>query len=263
MRLVRPSYEIKWHMPSKAAMELLEWAGRKCYKSEDKIGEGTAEEFLRRLLRRNPPHESIIEHVSASVCFTVDRGVSHELVRHRLAAYSQESTRYCNYKGGVTFVIPPWTGWVPRQDLDSHAVIQDFDAVNAPPDDQWLYAMAVAEQSYLRLLAGSWTPQQARDVLPNSLKTEVVATYNMRVWRHIFAMRVAEACHPQMREVMVPLLEDFKKELPALFENVVPYSDAAKARLAQLPLRVIIDHLLGREGAVEELAKCVFREHGG
>jgi thymidylate synthase (FAD) len=157
----------------------------------------------------------VIEHWAISVKFVIDRGVSHELVRHRIASFSQESTRYCNYKkkgGQVTFVIPPWVNLQPGEYQDEF----QLDGIcNA--DHLWAMAMLDSEYRYLQLLDKGWQPQQARSVLPNSLKTEIVVTANPREWRHIFKLRCDKAAHPQMREVMVPLRNTFQGTLPELF----------------------------------------------
>jgi thymidylate synthase (FAD) len=171
-------------------------------------------------------HESVIEHEFLSVRFVVDRGVSHEIVRHRLVSYSQESTRYCNYQGGVTFVIPTWFAF-----QDTYGCAGEWDTtdilahwkvyLHGSPLDKWLLAMARAEDSYLDLLRSGQSPQQARSVLPNSLKTEIVCTANLREWRHILWLRASMAAHPQMREVMVPLLAELKSRIPVVFDDIV------------------------------------------
>jgi thymidylate synthase (FAD) len=189
------------------------------------------EEFVSRILKRG--HESVIEHASATVRFVVDRGVSHEMVRHRLAAFSQESTRYVNYgkRGGCQFIIPPWVNLDPGEyDLDT-----DYEMLNINPPDcdspdwlanqpddvsDWLFAVAHAEMFYHALLGGGWTPQQARTVLPNSTKTEVVMTANLREWRHVLKLRTSKVAHPQMREVMIPLLAEFKARIPVVFDDI-------------------------------------------
>lgn len=157
-------------------------------------------------------HESVLEHVSFSVRFTTDRGVSHEIVRHRIASFSQESTRYCNYSsdkfgGDVTFIIPTFFE-------ESH--LKDGDKKY----EKWVEEMMSIEKTYLNLLKDGATPQEARTVLPNSLKTEIVVTMNLREWRHFFKLRTAPAAHPQMRELVCPLLSEMKELLPAVFEDI-------------------------------------------
>jgi len=210
MRLIKPYYTIL-KIPSN--IDILEHIGRTCYKSEDKIGVGTAEKFVKMIFNRG--HWSVLEHLSATVRFICDRGVSHELVRHRIASYSQESTRYCNYKGGVTFIIPPWvdleTGDYPQ--ILEHAKPKSKDGI-------WFNSMKIAEVFYSSLIEKGWSPQQARSVLPNSLKTEIVVTANLREWMHIFEQRTSKAAHPQMRELMVPLLADFRESIPVIFNEI-------------------------------------------
>lgn len=221
MLLVKPSHEILFITPK--PLEIIEAAGRTCYKSENKITEGSAEKFVKMIIKRG--HHSVIEHAHMSVRFICDRGVTHEIVRHRLAAYSQESTRYCNYKGGVTFVIPPWIN-LPEGELSID------DAINTPvilikclneisTRGCWLQAMDYAQSYYKLLLTEGWSPQQARSVLPNSLKTEIVMTANLREWMHVFNLRTSKAAHPQMRELMIPLLEEMKTLVPIIFDDIL------------------------------------------
>ena len=183
----------------------IESAGRTCYKSEGFITKESQEKFAKLLLASG--HLSVIEHASATVRIICDRGVSHELVRHRLCAFSQESTRYCNYSkdkfgNELTFIKPCFWN---RGDAGY---------------DHWVRAMSQAERTYLTLLAGGASPQQARSVLPNSLKTEIVVTANLREWRHIFTMRCDKPAHPQMREIMLPLLGKMRKEVPVIFDDL-------------------------------------------
>ena len=203
MRIIKPSFEIL------AATDLLEQvievAGRTCYKSEGKICEGSADAFVSKI--RSINHESVLEHGAITVRFVIDRGVSHELVRHRLASFSQESTRYCNYSkdkfdSELTFIEPCFWG------IDSDLMMQ------------WEDACKDAERAYLSMLKSDAKPQEARSVLPNSLKTEVVMTTNPREWRHVFKLRCAEAAHPQMREVMIPCRDEFAARWPALFADL-------------------------------------------
>ena len=187
MRIVKPEIQILSGISYGEMLEKLERIGRVCYKSEGNIKEGSAEKFLKNIIARG--HESVIEHESISVKVICDRGVSHEIVRHRIASYSQESTRYCNYSLGkhgreITFIKPLY--------LAEDTAGYDF----------WKDSCAVAESTYFDMLEFGCSPQEARAVLPNSLKTEVVMTANLREWRHFFRLRTAQAAHPQMREVM-------------------------------------------------------------
>lgn len=204
MRIIKPSYEIL-SLPSRETLRILELAGRTCYKSEDKITPETAEPFIARIVASG--HESVIEHASATVRFVCDRGVTHEMVRHRLASYSQESTRYANYAkdrfGSEITVIRPC-----------------FWKEGSPEYAAWLSAMEAAERAYLALIQAGAKPQEARSVLPNSLKTEIVMTANMREWRHVFRLRCDTPAHPQIREVMLPLLGEFHERLPVLFADL-------------------------------------------
>ncbi len=207
-------------------LKRIELAGRTCYKSEDRITEDSALKFVKAILTRN--HESVIEHESISVRFICDRGVSHEIVRHRLASYSQESTRYVNYeKKGVAVVIPPWINLMPtsfdtRENLEKCIVaLSTIDKAAAT----WLLAMKCAEESYLQTMEFGWKPEQARSILPNSLKTEIVTTMNLRSWRHFFELRTARAAHPQMREIAVPLLEEFQRRIPIIFDGITPFKE--------------------------------------
>lgn len=203
MRVIGPGFEIITPIDREACYRHIELCGRVCYKSEGNIDEGSAERLIRSMLARG--HESPIEHYSVSVRIICDRGVSHEWVRHRVASYSQESTRYCNYSkdkfgGEITFIKPA--------KLDE----------GTPEYNAWAKAMENAERSYFELLSMGVAPETARSVLPNSLKTEFICTMNLREWRHFFSLRTAPAAHPDMRAVAVPLFEEFKRLLPVFFE---------------------------------------------
>ncbi len=205
MKIVSPDFEVLSLVDGQAILHDIERCGRVCYKSEDKITETSAQAFVGNIIKRG--HEAVLEHASVTVKFTVDRGVSHEIVRHRLAAYCQESTRYCNYsKDGfgrqVTFIQPHFLdrgtrGW-----------------------ELWVLACEQAEKAYFDLLNWGCSPQEARAVLPNSLKTEVVMTANLREWRHFFKLRTAPAAHPQMREVTIPLLRRMQELIPVVFDDI-------------------------------------------
>uniref|UniRef100_A0A6M3JLG7 Putative thymidylate synthase n=1 Tax=viral metagenome TaxID=1070528 RepID=A0A6M3JLG7_9ZZZZ len=219
MQLIKPRFKIMSIMSGNKSLILIEEAGRTCYKSEDKITENSAPKFVTNILRRG--HESVIEHSAMTVRFVVDRGVTHELVRHRLCAFSQESTRYCNYKGGVTFVIPPWLPLIAgcyENMADYQTQTNQYGSCEYG-EDIWFNQMLSAETEYIRLLTIGWSPQQARSVLPNSLKTEIVVTTNFREWRHIFSLRCSEAAHTQMREIVLPLRNKVRTMVPIIFDS--------------------------------------------
>lgn len=189
----------------KLVMKRIEEIGRVCYKSEDKITEDSYKKFISNLIKRG--HESVLEHGSITVKFICDRGVSHEIVRHRLASYSQESTRYCNYSGDqfgneITVIKPA------------------FFEMGSANYNAWYDACRSAEDAYFSLLNNGASPQEARSVLPNSLKTEVVMTANIREWRHFFRLRCSPAAHPQMREVARKAFVKFYRAMPELFQDI-------------------------------------------
>ena len=209
MQAIKAYTQIYNDFDGQKILEKIEKVARTCYKSEGKIQEGSAAKMVASLIKSG--HEAMLEHVSVTVKFVVDRGISHELVRHRLASFAQESTRYCNYSkddfsSEITFIIPEYldyksAGW-----------------------NTWKETMKACEDSYFKLLDIGLTAQEARAVLPNSLKTEVVMTANLREWRHFFKLRALGTTgkpHPQMLEVTVPLLEDFKQMIPVVFDDLV------------------------------------------
>lgn len=201
MEIVKPDHEFVDEIDGNAILRKIERCGRVAYKSEDKITPISAIKFVRGIMIKG--HHSVIEHVNITVKFICDRGISHELVRHRLCAFTQESTRYCNYKTkGIKFISP-------------------FSSINSIKGDSfWVEAMRISNQCYDSMIDAGVSPQIARSVLPNSLKTEIVVTANLREWRHILELRTAESAHPQMRELMIPLLEDFKKLIPVIFDDI-------------------------------------------
>ena len=217
MKIIDASYKIE-KLPSREDMKLIEAAGRVCYKSEEKITDTSFVDFIESIVRRG--HESVLEHSMLTVRFICDRGVSHELVRHRLASFSQESTRYCNYgSDGVTFIQPCFLKKQSYFAELSELVGDDENAYWA--HDAWYSAVKIAEERYLRMInVHGCSPQEARSVLPNSTKTEVVMTANLREWRHILKLRTSKAAHPQMRELMCPLLEDLKAGIPVIFDDI-------------------------------------------
>ncbi len=205
MRIIEPAFEILDSINGQEVLKKIEAVGRVCYKSEDRITKSSAVDFVTRLIKSG--HESVIEHEKISVKIICDRGVSHEIVRHRLASYSQESTRYCNYHkdkfGSELTMIRPF-----------------FWSENTEQYHEWINAMQIIENTYNTLICMGAKAEEARCVLPNCLKTEIVVTMNLREWRHFFKLRTAERAHPQMREIAVPLLQEMKTRIPVIFDDI-------------------------------------------
>lgn len=205
MRVIEPYFEILEELDGKKMLQKIEKIGRVCYKSEDRITEDSAEKFVGNILKRG--HESVIEHEKISVKMVCDRGVTHEIVRHRVASYSQESTRYCNYQkdkfgNELTFIKPVF--W--KEDSQEYAL--------------WKASMQQIEDQYMKLIDMGASAQEARSILPNSLKTEIVVTMNLREWRHFFRLRTASGAHPQMREIASMVLEEFRRQIPIVFDEL-------------------------------------------
>lgn len=204
MRVITPSFEVYNGVWPRIFMDIEEY-GRTAYKSEANCTVLGAKKFIKKIIKRG--HESVLEHVIITARVICDRGVSHEIVRHRIAAYTQESTRFCDYTKdrfgkGVTFIEPCfWKNSCLKRSI-------------------WKTMMWLDEKAYklLRWLGAS--PQEARSILPNSLKTEIVITYNLREWRHFFKLRTAKDAHPQMLEIARPLLDYFKSHIPVIFEDI-------------------------------------------
>ena len=205
MRIIEPNVEILSDINSDIISKNLELYGRVCYKSEDKITKDSANKFIQMLIKNG--HESVLEHEKVTVKFICDRGVSHEIVRHRIASYSQESTRYCNYNkekfGNELTLIRPCF-WDEEQ--EQYKI--------------WKDTMQKIEDSYNSLILLGTSPEEARSILPNSLKTEIVVTMNMREMRHFLKLRTSHRAHPQMREVACKLLRILKEKLPIICVDI-------------------------------------------
>lgn len=208
MKVVKAGYEFITPIDGKTILERIEQIARVCYKSESKAKEGSAEKMVAALIKNG--HEAMLEHCSFTVKFIVDRGISHEIVRHRVASYAQESTRYCNYA---------------KDDFNSEITVIEplYLERGTTAYKAWENACKTAEKAYFDMLDFGCTPQEARAVLPHSLKTEICVTMNLREWRHFFKLRAANEtgkAHPQMLEVAVPLLEELKKKIPVVFDDI-------------------------------------------
>ncbi len=205
VKIIKPSFEILTPINGKDILKLIEVAGRTCYKSNDLITEDSAKNFVEKIAKRG--HESVLEHFNITVRFICNRGFTHELVRHRLASFSQESTRYCNYTkdkfGNEITVIKP---------AEVNEGTKEYDI--------WKKAMENAEKSYMEMIENGSKPENARGVLPIDIKTEIVITTNIREWKHILSLRCSKAAHPSMRELMIPLLKEFQKQIPVVFDKV-------------------------------------------
>ena len=230
MRVIKPCYEILHLDPED--IHRIERAARTCYKSEGKMAEGTAEELIALLIKSG--HEAMLEHSQMSVIFTVDRGVSHEMVRHRLCSFAQESTRYCNYSfdrfgNEITFIEPSFYKDIPEEEKDvirrifegEQDVERSFEVTDLHKRyANWYTDCQLAEAGYFKLIQLGASPQEARSVLPNSLKTDIVVTANYREWRTIFKLRAVKGAHPDMINVMRPLLEEVKTKVPVIFDGL-------------------------------------------
>lgn len=209
MRVINAGYEIISDLNGAEILKHIERCARVCYKSEDRITDGSAEKMVAALIRSG--HEAMLEHYSFTVKFICDRGIANELVRHRIASFAQESSRYCCYakdKFGkeLTFINPCF--WEP--DSDNYA--------------RWFHEMDEAEKTYLAMIEDGATPEQARDILPMSIKTEIVMTANLREWRHFLKLRaegVTGKPHPQMLEITIPFLNELKQKIPVVFDDIM------------------------------------------
>ena len=204
MIVVKPQVLVPESELQESKLARLERYARICYKSEQRMGEDYNPQFLKSILSRG--HESVIEHEKVTVMFIVDRGISHEIVRHRIASYSQESTRYCNY----------------TQDKFGNeiTVIEPYFFLDKPAYKLWQESCLAAEKAYIQMLESGSSPQEARSVLPTCLKTELAVTFNLREWRHFFKLRTSPAAHPQMRELTIPLLKEFQSKIPIIFDDI-------------------------------------------
>jgi thymidylate synthase (FAD) len=206
-KIIEPGYEILYPTSldqGTGIVKDIERAARLCYKSELSITDTSYVTIVRSLIARK--HDAMLEFGDISVLLSVNRGVTHELVRHRMASFAQESTRYCNYgKGKFGNEI---------------TVIGNRFLATAEQVLEWETAMCDAEKHYLRLLDLGCSPQIARDVLPNATKADIIIKANVREWRHIFNLRISSQAHPQMREIMDALLSKIKELVPVVFDDI-------------------------------------------
>ncbi|MCM1269950.1 MAG: FAD-dependent thymidylate synthase [Ruminococcus flavefaciens] len=225
MRFIEPSFKIlSEDFTRENVLSRIEIAARTCYKSEDKICEGSAAKMLNNLIKRG--HEAMIEHApNLSVRFICDRGITHELVRHRLFSFAQESTRYVNYSNkGMQFIIPEWVCGEDRKTMLSNEFtdIEAFNLLHKTENIELVNLLTAIESTYNHYVNFTkWALQQARAVIPNCIKTEIVVTGNVREWRNCFKLRTEQTAHPQMREIMIPLILKLNEDIPELWEDIV------------------------------------------
>lgn len=207
MKTISPSFEILTKLDGERILKDIELFGRTAYKSEDKITEDSYKKFVKMLVIRG--HESVIEHINITARIVCDRGISHELVRHRIASYTQMSTRYCNFykdkfNKEVAFIKPLF--------FDEESFEYKI----------WETACRFSEVSYFQLILSGAKPEEARGVLNNALATEIVVTMNLRSWRNFFRQRTSLRAHPQMREIALPILKEFQEKIPIIFDDILP-----------------------------------------
>jgi thymidylate synthase (FAD) len=182
--------------------KIIELAARTCYKSQDKITETSGKVMIKSLLNRE--HLAMIEFADATVRFITDRGVTHELVRHRLCSFAQESTRYVNYN---------------RKEMQFICPVDFYDSWSVAQQHVWTQACEQAQQHYKFLIDSGLKPQDARAVLPNCIKTEIVVKANFREWLHIFKLRTSKQAHPQIRSLMLDCQQQFAQHCPTVFKT--------------------------------------------
>lgn len=209
MKIIDPYIIIEDDLNGEEILKKIEKCGRTAYKSEDKITKDSARKFAAMIISRK--HESVLEHHLITVRVICDRGITHEIVRHRVASYTQESTRYCNYAKGkfdneLTFIKPNFWNIENRTDKTKFEI--------------WKESLADAEKNYMKLIESGATPQEARSVLPNSLKSEIVVTMNLRSWRNFFVLRTDKSAHPQMIQIAQMIKSEFQKNIPIIFDDL-------------------------------------------
>jgi len=214
MKLIKPKVEILDRFKRQQVIGRIATVARTCYKSEAMRTADRDEALVKRLIESK--HEAMLEFVDVTVKFTTDRGVSHELVRHRMASFAQESTRYCNYSkdkfnNELTFIIPSWAEVNKLGEIvaDDNEAFYDFKR-----------ALEMAEAFYLSLIAKGWTAEKARMVLPMSIKTEINMKANLREWRHFFKLRCHHTAHPDIRVLALDLLKQMHEQIPIIFDDL-------------------------------------------
>lgn len=208
MKIIEPSFEIVDPTSKKDGIKLLqkiERMARISHRSEDRQTSDSWEKFLKAVVIDHGDW-SVVEHTSATVIFRVDRGVTHELVRHRLFSFTQESTRFVNgkksYPCGLEFIQPSGFKEGTQESC------------------WWADSVVRLEIMYLNMLDNGIRPQEARSILPNSLASTIAVSGNLRAWRWLFLARTTKETHPDFRRITLPLLEEFKNRIPVIFNDI-------------------------------------------
>lgn len=203
MKIINQRFEILTPLDGYKILKHLELCGRICYKSEEDITPKSCVEFVKRIIQKE--HESVLEHYSFSAKFITNRAIANEIVRHRIASFSQESTRYCNYSSDK---------------FDNEITVIDTKFHDLASYHSWFWLCEQAETQYFEMLNQGVSPQLARGVLPLDLKTELIMTANLREWRHFLKLRTAPDAHPQMRELAISLLTKLRGSIPVVFDDI-------------------------------------------
>lgn len=208
VKIIEPSFEILTPIDGNQILKHIEKCGRTCYQSYENETEGTssAEKMIKMLIKMG--HESVLEHFLITIKAKIDVGNYKDLTRHRFASFSIESTRFCNYSkgkfGNELTVISPCN-------MDKSSGIYHI----------WLKTMNDIEKAYIDMSEMGAKPDQLRMILPHSLAAEVTMSANLREWRHIFKMRCQKAAHPSVRQIMLQVLNEFKKQIPVIFDDLI------------------------------------------
>lgn len=223
-KIIKPKFHILSRLNERNILRHLEQCGRICYKSEDKITNDSCYRFIKMLLSRG--HESVIEHYSFTVKFVCSRSLSHQLVRHRLCSFSEQSQRYCNFETKVEMgiILPYWLDDNDKRKIKNKSFSSTLQVPNniSLKCQHWLDSVIESIVSYGILIRNNseMTPQQVRSILPNAAKTEIVCTANLRQWRHILKLRTSKGADPEIKELMIPLLNKLKEKLPTIFGDI-------------------------------------------
>lgn len=235
MKIVKASVELR---QKDISLEPIDFGGRISHRSETDMADSKRMNFIQRNVVEHGDW-SIVEHVSVSVLATMDRGCTHEWVRHRLMSFTQESTRFVNYEKKMppSFIYPKIEIECPNCLGGDEAVLvfdeirglarndahfEHSNGIHCVYNHDWLCSIWESEEGYRRLIRDKWRPQEARSVFPNALASKIMTTANLRSWRHLLLMRTTKEAHPQIKEICIDLLKQFQQAVPLLFDDIEP-----------------------------------------